>query len=95
VVCVGGGSASALWLRVKASIAGREISCVTTPEVAAVGAALLADTVRGAGVGGVATGRRRVAPEPGWVAGYAALRGTFRRLTGILDQFVVPREESY
>jgi xylulokinase len=95
VVCVGGGSASALWLRVKASIAGREISCVTTPEVAAVGAALLADTVRGAGVGGVATGRRRVAPEPGWEAGYAALRGTFRRLTGILDQFVVPREESY
>jgi xylulokinase len=95
VVCVGGGSASALWLRVKASIAGREISCVTTPEVAAVGAALLADTVRGAGVGGVATGRRRVAPEPGWVAGYAALRGPFRRLTGILDQFVVPREESF
>jgi xylulokinase len=94
VVCVGGGSASALWLRVKASIAGREISCVTTPEIAAVGAALLAGPVCGAGVGGVAAGRRRVDPEPGWVAGYAALRGTFRRLTGILDQCVVPPEES-
>jgi sugar (pentulose or hexulose) kinase len=93
-VCVGGGSASALWLRVKASIAGREISCVTTPEIAAVGAALLAGPVCGAGVGGVAAGRRRVDPEPGWVAGYAALRGTFRRLTGILDQCVVPPEES-
>lgn len=85
VVCIGGGSASALWPRVKASIAGREISCVTTPEIAAVGAALLADTAHGAGAGGVAARRRRVAPEPGWVAGYAALRGTFRRLTGILD----------
>jgi xylulokinase len=95
VVCVGGGSASALWLRVKASIAGREISCVTTPEIAAVGAAVLADTVLGANIGGAATGRRRIAPEPDWVTRYAALRGTFRRLTGILDQFVAPHEESY
>jgi xylulokinase len=94
VVCVGGGSASALWLRVKASIAGREISCVTTPEIAAVGAALLAGPERRVGVGGAAAGRRPVAPEPGWAAGYAALRGPFRRLTETLDQLVASPEES-
>lgn len=94
VVCAGGGSASALWLQVKASIAGREISCVTTPEIAAVGAALLAGPVPRVGADGVAPGRRPVAPVPGWVAGYASLRGPFRRLTETLDQFVASPEES-
>jgi sugar (pentulose or hexulose) kinase len=38
VVCIGGGSMSSLRARVKASILSREIRCLTTPEIVAVGA---------------------------------------------------------
>jgi xylulokinase len=86
VVCIGGGSRSALWTRVKASLWDREISCVTTPEMVAVGAALLA----GKAVPGTCVAAdwrpdtETVAPVPEWVAAYRPLREEFtRRATAI------------
>ncbi|HVT68843.1 MAG TPA: FGGY family carbohydrate kinase [Trebonia sp.] len=81
VVCIGGGSTSALWVRVKASVLGREIYCLRTPEIVAVGAALLAGQAP-AGPGPVTGWKPEtsvVAPVPEWVPRYRALSQDFVR----------------
>jgi xylulokinase len=81
VACIGGGSASTLWVQVKASLLGREIRCVRMPEAVAVGAALLAGHAR-EGPGPV-TGWKPEAdvipPVPEWTARYRAVSEDFTR----------------
>lgn len=90
LVCIGGGSSSSLWARVKASVLGRDIRCVTTPEIVAIGAALLAgQAVAGEEAGqGASAGWKPaasvIAPVPGWVPRYSALSDEFRRLAGLV-----------
>jgi len=76
IVCIGGGSASDLRIRIKASIAGRPVRCVTTPEMVAVGAALLAG-----GIEPATAAARVVSPVAEWVPVYQRLRDEYRRLT--------------
>lgn len=82
VVCIGGGSSSSLWVQVKASILGREIHCVRTPEIVAVGAALLAARAR-AGPETITCWKPQasiVAPVPDWIPRYRALSQEFMRV---------------
>lgn len=80
IMCIGGGTASALWMQVKASILGREIHYVQTPEIVAVGAALLASKAVPAVVdlSDWKPASRAVAPVRDWVPRYRALREEFR-----------------
>lgn len=81
VVCIGGGSTLALWVQVKATLLGRDVRCVRTPELAAAGAALLAGRA-GEGPGPVSGWKPEtsvVSPVPGWVPGYRALSREFTR----------------
>ena len=52
VVAIGGGTRAALWMRIKADVAGRPLRVVEVPEATALGAALLAGV--GAGIFGSA-----------------------------------------
>lgn len=86
VVCIGGGSGSALWMRVKASILGREIRSVRTPEIVAVGAALLAAGAR-LGSGPMTHWKPEasvVAPVPDWIPRYQPLSREFARLAATI-----------
>lgn len=81
VVCIGGGSNSALWVRVKASLLGREVHCLRTPEIVAVGAALLAGRApEGPGpVTGWYPATSVISPVPDWVPLYRSLSQDFIR----------------
>jgi xylulokinase len=86
VVCIGGGSALTLWVRVKASLLGRDVHCVRTPELVAVGAALLAGRAR-EGPGPVCGWKPEtsvVAPMPEWIPRYRALSQEFMRTAAIV-----------
>jgi len=81
VVCIGGGSNSALWVRVKASLLGREVYCRRTPEIVAVGAALLAGQAP-EGPGPVTDWNPStsvISPIPEWVPLYRSLSRDFMR----------------
>ena len=81
VVCIGGGSNSALWVRVKASLLGREVYCLRTPEIVAVGAALLAGQAP-EGPGPVTDWNPStsvISPVPEWVPLYRSLSQDFMR----------------
>ncbi|MGH3264416.1 MAG: FGGY-family carbohydrate kinase [Trebonia sp.] len=81
LVCIGGGSNSALWVRVKASLLGREVYCLRTPEIVAVGAALLAGQAP-EGPGPVTDWNPStsvIAPIPDWVPPYRSLSQEFMR----------------
>jgi xylulokinase len=93
VVCIGGGSMSSLRARVKASILGQEMRCLTTPEIVAAGAALLAGQApptapspRTDAAAGVEwkPATSVVAPVPDWVPPYRALIREFRRLAPLI-----------
>lgn len=79
VVCIGGGSDVTFWMQMKASILGRPIRRIRTPEIVAVGAALLArratqaDDVPARGVAQVDL----TPPVDAWVAAYAELQPAF------------------
>lgn len=75
IMCIGGGSTSRLWTKIKASIFGRPIRCITTQEMVAVGAALLAGGQRPR-----TQAADIVLPVAEWVPVYRELRETFRRL---------------
>jgi xylulokinase len=86
VVCIGGGSSSSLWKQIKASILGRDIRCVRTPEIVAVGAAVLAARAR-PGAGALATWKPEVsavAPLPDWVRRYRTLRREFAHVASMI-----------
>jgi xylulokinase len=86
VVCIGGGSGSSLWVQVKASLLGREIQCVRTPEIVAVGAALLAAQGR-AELGLLADWKPEasvVAPVQDWIPRYRTLSREFMRLARMI-----------
>jgi xylulokinase len=82
VVCIGGASNSALWVRVKASLLGREVHCLRTPEIVAVGAALLAGHApEGPGpVTGWKPNISVISPVPEWVGAYRSLSQDFMRV---------------
>jgi sugar (pentulose or hexulose) kinase len=86
VVCIGGGSSSPLWGRVKASIGGTGIRCLTTPEIVAIGAALLAGRAKDGP--GTMTGWQPAAstvhPVPDWLPGYRSLREEFSRAAAMI-----------
>lgn len=82
VLCTGGGSSSRLMMQVKASMLGRAIKLVKTPELVAVGAALLAGQ---AGLGRDPLGqwepeREEVQPDSSWAEAYARLRPRLEEL---------------
>lgn len=79
VVCIGGGSTSTLWVQVKASLLGREVHCLRTPEIVAVGAALLAGHApEGPGpVTGWKPETSVISPVPEWVPRYRSLSQDF------------------
>jgi xylulokinase len=82
VVCIGGASTSPLWVRVKASLLDREVHCLRTPEIVAVGAALLAS--RAPEGPGTVTGWKPetcvISPVPEWVPMYRSLSEDFMRV---------------
>lgn len=81
VICIGGGSSSSLWVRVKASLLGRDIHCVRTPEIVAVGAALLAAQAR-TGSGTMTDWKPEasvVSPVSDWIPEYRTLSRQFMR----------------
>jgi xylulokinase len=81
VICIGGGSGSTLWVQVKASLLGRDVICVRTPEIVAVGAALLAAQAR-TGSGTMPDWKPEssvVSPVSDWIPRYAALSREFMR----------------
>ncbi len=86
VVCIGGGSGSSLWVQVKASLLGREIQCVRTPEIVAVGAALLA--AQGLPEPGLLADWKPeasvVAPVQDWIPRYRTLSREFMRLAPMI-----------
>ncbi len=92
VTCIGGGSGSPLWMRIKASILDREIRCLRTPEIVAAGAALLAArAVPGSGaMANWKPAASAVAPVPDWVPRYRVLRQEFRRLAHIVHPAAGP-----
>lgn len=81
VVCIGGGSTSQLWVQVKASLLGREVHCLRTPEIVAIGAALLAGHApEGPGpVTGWKPETSVISPVPEWVPRYRSLSQDFIR----------------
>lgn len=81
VVSIGGGSTSLLWLQVKASLLGRQVRSLRTPEIVAVGAALLASRAP-EGPGPVSDWQPEsspVYPVPEWVPRYRSLSLEFGR----------------
>ncbi len=79
LICIGGGTGSSLWITVKASLLRREIRCVRTPEIVAVGAALLAARARGAS-SAMARWKPELAvtsPVADWMPAYQALSREF------------------
>ena len=86
VVCIGGGSSSSLWIQIKASLVGRGIHSVQTPEIVAVGAALLAAGAR-PDPGSLTCWKPEtaaVAPVPDWVRRYRTLRPEFARAASMI-----------
>ena len=82
VLCTGGGSSSRLMMKVKASMLGRAVKRVKTPELVAVGAALLAGQ-EGLGRDLLAEWgpeREEVQPDSQWADAYARLRPRFHDL---------------
>ena len=82
VFCTGGGANSQLVVQVKAAMLGRAIKRVKTPQVVAVGAALLASK---AGFGQDLLKEWEpecdtVPPDSSWVGSYAGLRARFEEL---------------
>jgi xylulokinase len=95
VVCIGGGAGSLLRAQVKASILDRQIRCLITPEIVAVGAALLAGEAAG-DLGREAAAHWQPAttvvdPVPGWTEGYRALRAEFRRAAALIHPDAGPQ----
>ena len=86
IVCIGGGSGSSLWVQVKAALLGRDIQCVRTPEIVAVGAALLA--ARGRPEPGLLADWKPaasvVAPVPDWIPRYRTLSREFTRVAPMI-----------
>ena len=81
LICIGGGSGSQLWVQVKASLLGRDVRCVRTPEIVAVGAALLAAQAR-TGTGTMTGWKPEdsvVPPVSDWIPPYQALSRAFMR----------------
>jgi xylulokinase len=79
IVCIGGGSTSMLLTRIKASVLGRQLRVLRTPEVVAVGAALLAARSVGASaLASWAPEEKTVDPVEDWVQYYSELRTKFR-----------------
>lgn len=93
VLCSGGGSSSALMMQVKASMLGRPIERVKTPELVAVGAALLAGK---AGLAEDPLGRweperEQVQPNVSWTETYARLKPRLQELA----RMVHPGQKSH
>ncbi|MCL6538865.1 MAG: hypothetical protein K6T28_09840 [Acidothermus sp.] len=82
VVCIGGGSGVTFWMQLKASIFGRAIRRIRTPEIVAVGAALLARSATGeAPLKLVDVGAAQVEVTPpvdSWLSAYRSLQPIFR-----------------
>jgi xylulokinase len=92
LVCIGGGSGSSLWVQVKACLLGREIRCVRTPEIVAVGAALLAAQGAAPPQGGAEPRplsgwepeASLVAPVGDWIPRYQSLSQEFIRVAAMI-----------
>jgi xylulokinase len=86
VTCIGGGTGSSLWITVKASLLGREIRCVRTPEIVAVGAALLAARARpvSRAIASWEPELTVTSPVTDWTPAYQALSQEFARAASVI-----------
>ena len=86
VIASSGGAKSALWLKIKAGIYGIPIVVPKEPECGLIGCAALAATATGRFSSPVAAAdayvryAEEIAPDPAWVARYAAMQPFFDRL---------------
>lgn len=83
---IGGGTRNPLFLRIKASVLGRDLTVIDEPEATALGGALMGGLAAGlwpsldAALAAIDQPRHRVAPDPAWIGRYDELFGIHRRL---------------
>ncbi len=83
----GGGSANALWNRVRAAVLGRPIDVMSVADLSLLGSIRHAMEVSGRDDGALASllSYQRVEPDPAWVAAYAEIYARFLRAQRALD----------